>query len=81
MNRQLKVFMIPYKRFDAVARGESKILNWPPDGKTVQHHEIEQLGCRTGVALLVTSASFPEVPIGVPPPVVTAVFAKEVACA
>lgn len=81
MNRQIKVYMIPYKRFDAVCRGESRILNWPADGQTLQHHEIENLGCRTGVALLVTSASFPEVPPGVPPPVVTAVFAKEAACA
>jgi hypothetical protein len=79
MNRQIKVYMLPYKRFGAVCRGEARVLNWPADGQILQHHEVEQLGCRTGVAVLVTSASFAEVPMGAPPPVVNAVFEREAA--
>jgi hypothetical protein len=81
MNRQLKVFLIPTRQLERMCAGEARPINWPKDGQIVALHQLEPTRNQTGVALLVTSASYPEIPIGAVLPVVTAVFAKESACA
>lgn len=77
MKRQLKVYLFPYRRLGAVLRGDARALNLPADAQILGHHDVEPIRSRTGVALLVHSLAFEEAPLGIPLPVVTAVFAKE----
>lgn len=76
MNRQLKVYMIPYGLLAAALRGQAPILNMPADAEIISHHNLESIRNTTGVAVLVHSLQFDEVPLGMRLPVVTAVFAK-----
>lgn len=74
MNRQLKVFVMPMKKLAEVYRHEALPINFPADAEILHFHEIEPARCATICAVLVHSKQYPDAPIGMPLPVVTAVF-------